>query len=104
MIELPSKVKVGTYTYSVAPVSERLGDDVGDMDTQALTIRVYTKDQSDVQVLGTLLHEILHAIWQTRALPKRPDEERVVENFEHGLVQLFQDNPKLLTLLKKGLK
>lgn len=62
-------------------------------------------------VSNTLLHEIIHcAVWygglKDDGAPLENDnkEEHVVNVLTNQLCQIFRDNPKILTVIKKGLK
>ena len=103
LASMPKKIKVGPHTYIVRIV-ENLQGDMAEIDTDAQSIEIVSSAASAPQVVGRLVHELLHAIWQDRDLGKRADEERVVLQYESGLIQLFQDNPKLLTWIRRGLK
>jgi hypothetical protein len=106
-MDLPDKIKIGPFTYKISIV-EGLVDEDGDECFGLHSFAdqtIYLLKGLPLAVLSsTLMHELLHAIWTTRALPKRPTEERVVENFEVGLLSLFQDNPELIDIIQKGLK
>ena len=47
----------------------------------------------------TLLHEILHGVWNEYNLQEGDDEERTVSTMATGLTQVFLDNPKIGKLL-----
>lgn len=100
---LPKKIKIGPHTYAVAVVDCVPDEDetLAQIDTNALLIQVIRKCPSASVVAGNIFHECLHGIWHERGLGKRPDEERVVLQFEGGMIQLFQDNPKFLRWFKK---
>jgi hypothetical protein len=105
---IPTPIKVGTLTYTVEtffPLKDpETNEEVAGLcvfDTQ--TIKVNGIAASNEYVVDTVLHELLHAVWSERGLPKTPKEERAVKALGTGLVALFQDNPKLLAWVKKGL-
>jgi hypothetical protein len=59
---------------------------------------------------NTLLHELVHAaVWYGGLrddgfpLEKEKDEEHVVNVLTNQLCQIMKDNPKILTILAKGL-
>ena len=103
---LPKKIKIGPHTYTVAIVEHVTGDDeaLAQIDTSALLIEIIRRCPSASIVAGNAFHECLHGIWHERGLGKRPDEERVVLQFEGGVIQLFQDNPKFHRWFKKCIK
>jgi hypothetical protein len=106
---LPLRVKVGAYDYRLV-LSEDWGPDGedtwGHCDANTYVIHVYGLRHAPNPefVVGVVIHEILHAVWDERHLGKRPDEEKVVSRLEVGLLSLFRDNPKLINWIKKGLK
>ncbi|MHB8414014.1 MAG: hypothetical protein ACYDB1_01270 [Acidiferrobacteraceae bacterium] len=52
----------------------------------------------------TLLHEILHGVWEHRKLPDRAYEEATIRALASGLFEVFRDNPGLLSHLNKLVK
>lgn len=110
---MPKKIKIGAYDWTVIL---RSGDGVG---KQALCgqahfdvqqIWLYTKNLTGPDhVVGIVLHEALHVIFENQGLgklkPKKDErEEQIVLAFEAGLVSLLRDNPKLLLWMKRSLR
>jgi hypothetical protein len=67
-------------------------------------------NSTDRDIANTLLHEIVHAsVWygglkdDGAALEDDKHEEHVVNVLTNQLCQIFRDNPKILTIIKKGL-
>ena len=57
------------------------------------------------ELADTLLHESLHAICNTMgANIKEYDEEEVITFLSHGIITMFNDNPKMLDEFKRLLK
>lgn len=107
LAKMPDKIRVGTQEYTVSAVSGLTSDEGevnGLCEPQHLRIGVDDGLVSKALVVDTLFHEVLHAIWDERSLPNKPNEERAVRSLATGIVGLFQDNPKLLTWIKQGLK
>lgn len=48
----------------------------------------------------TIIHEVLHGLWQYHGLPQRPTEERAVTALAQGLATVFRDNPGLATYIE----
>jgi hypothetical protein len=96
--KLPKALKIGPHVYTVRLVDGIPGEEgeitFAQIDTSALLIEVIRNCPSSSIVAGHVIHECLHGIWHERNLGKRPDEEKVVLQFESGLIQLAQDNPK----------
>lgn len=61
-------------------------------------------DLQDMDAVYGVVHEMLHGIWDSRKIPERPREERVVTELAWGLAGAFRDNPGLLTYMDKLLK
>ena len=51
-------------------------------------------DQPPRQELNSVLHELLHAVWDHFNLPQE-DEEKCVTAMANGITELFVRNPKL---------
>lgn len=110
---LPKKLKIGAYDWRV--VLEEGDDKHGEADFEFHILKLWpTTLRSPAHVVGILLHECLHVIFDNEDLLDTiagirvhnadDDEETIVVGFEQGLVSLFRDNPKLLTWIKKCLK
>jgi hypothetical protein len=63
-----------------------------------------TPDQSAQQQADTLIHEIFHAIWATRALPDPITEEECVHRLASGWATVMRDNPELCMVLEQALR
>lgn len=105
---LPKKVKLGPYDWRIV-LQDGHSDHCGMADFEEQTIQLWGDDlTSPGHCVGIFLHECLHVIYDNRDLGNVAVgldlEETVVIGFEHGLIQLFRDNTKLLTWMKKGLK
>ena len=55
--------------------------------------------QTTQQQADTLIHEVFHAIWATRALPPMVEEEECVTRLASGWTTVIRDNPELLPML-----
>lgn len=106
---LPRKIKLGAYDWTVS-LEEGIHDKCGEADFEPQVIRLWPESLTSAgHVVGILLHECLHVLYDIAGLAKargsKDDrEETIVMGFEQGLISLFRDNPKLLTWIKKGLK
>lgn len=108
---LPKKLKIGAYNYDIVTLPDYItGDDdrkkwgLCSPSEQKLTLANIEGMPSSEMLVGLLIHEVIHAIWNDRNLKPRETEENIVLAFEVGLVSLFRDNPGLLDWIKKGLK
>lgn len=108
---LPKKIKI-----SFADVDIEASDDTkfaeenfGEYDSRNNRITI-SSNSTDRDIANTLLHEIVHAsVWygglkdDGAALEDDKHEEHVVNVLTNQLCQIFRDNPKILTIIKKGL-
>jgi hypothetical protein len=108
---LPKKIKI-----SFADVDIETSDDAkfaeenfGEYDSRNNKITI-SSSSTDRDIANTLLHEIVHAsVWygglkdDGAALEDDKHEEHVVNVLTNQLCQIFRDNPKILTIIKKGL-
>ena len=104
---IPSPIKIGVNRYAVEVVDiidPNDNDCCAIIEPETQIIKLVRSHTTAMRVVGSLLHEVLHGIWDDRGLPNKPDEERVILQLESGLVQLFHDNPKLLTWIKRGIR
>jgi hypothetical protein len=106
--EVPSPVKIGAYDWHIQP--EEGDDKHGEADFENHLIRIWVGTiTSPSHLVGIVLHECLHVIFDNEKLSKlkkdkEDREEQIVLGFEAGLVSLFRDNPKLVNWIKKWLK
>jgi hypothetical protein len=106
---LPRRIKVGAYDWRIK-IDTEPSEDYGEANYDKAEITVWPANhQSPERLVGTVIHELLHVIYENEQLAgagvvSREPEERIVGGFETGLVSLFRDNPKLLNWIKRGLK
>src|SRR5215467_5480578 len=94
---LPRTIKLGPYDWSVA-VIEGDSDDCAQATFHDHHFRLWPANlNSPGHVVGVVLHECLHVIYDAQGLSKakRDREETIVLGFEAGLTALFRDNRKL---------
>jgi len=109
---LPKKIKISFEDVSLVVSSDaKFKDENFGMFESKDAMITLADDQSDTALANTLLHEIVHAaVWygglkdDGAALEDDKIEENVVNILSNQLCQIFRDNPKILTLIKKGLK
>lgn len=97
---LPTKVRVGCFTYEVIVGSERehnTTDAYGFVDTAYRVISLHpVMTRNDAA--NTLLHEAIHAINDAYGLRRdsenSPTEEEYTRQIANGLCAFFQDNPE----------
>lgn len=99
------RIKVGyaDYTVKAIPPERDNGDDYGSCDPVTQTIYL-SKDVAAGAQASTLIHELIHACFQTTSLPDEGlTEEDVCRGLEGPLTALLRDNPKLPGLIRKAL-
>lgn len=108
-MKLPSKVKINTYTYTISeedePTSSKIPDQAVwgfcDWTKQEIVIR---KGCTTERKRNTLLHEIMHAVFESvHANPSSMRADEIEEYFVvHGapiLVDVLRDNPAVVKYL-----
>ena len=93
MNQLPNKVYVMGHEYIIEQMSDTLFEDMdayGDCSDDKRRIRIYCKTAPAI-TRDTLLHEILHACWNTLGLNKSEEEEKVVNSISTVLIGVFDD-------------
>lgn len=95
--ELPESLKIGyadwtVDTESTAPVSEETIV-FGLCEKATHTIK-YFRGYNDNHLRNTVLHEVLHAIWDAHGLSDEEPEETVVSSLANGLQAVLRDNPE----------
>lgn len=99
-LPLPDEIKVGFRSYRVFLHAEELagpdGPAVGQCRHNASEIHVATS-QPPREIANTLLHEIMHGIWDVYTLGEtvKNDEESIVNCLTNGLCGVIRDNPGL---------
>ena len=107
--EIPRTLKIGAFDWTVV-IDE--GDSglygLARYDTSELILWSKNHTSAD-RVVGTALHECLHAIFENHGLGKlkrnkAAREEAIITGFESGLISLFRDNPRFVTWMRKWLR
>ena len=96
-MKLPDTIKIGlrTYTLEVKDVVTNSDDVLWGLCDRA-SGKIEITQHHDLPVMqDTLVHEVLHAVYDDRGLEKGDEEERIVKALATGLVQVLVDNPKL---------
>ena len=102
---IPPAVKVGFMTYNIEFVRDLRDTQhnrlFGQQDYTNSRISLDDSTTSADQVHNTVLHEVMHAVWKMMELPHEPEED-YVSRLTNGLHTVFQENPKLVDMFKKG--
>ena len=103
----PKAVKLGPYTIPIVFDREamRVAGGNGAYNPDMSTIVLQDNNSLDVE-RDTVLHELLHAIWQMTNLTKRyPDQEedsdgeKIIMDLSPRILELLQRNPALVRYL-----
>jgi hypothetical protein len=103
---LKKTIKVGPHTWNIN-VSE-MGEDKpetwGLTDSNTLTITIDSRVPSSAFAVGVMIHELYHAMLYSFGVKQPKKEEAAAQFVESAFTTVFQDNPWLMTWIKKGLK
>lgn len=107
MAKCPGTIKINGFKWRILTSEaawRRLGGDdcVGRTYNSQYTI-LAQPGVSDVQEeAGTVLHEVLHAVWKHAfSSSGEADQEGIVSAMELPLLSVIRDNPKLLAYLQR---
>lgn len=102
----PSAIRVGYQHVTVRAMG--LGEAYGRYNQKEAYIH-YSTEQPQRELVNTIIHEVLHAVFYTSSLSQHPvfdkeeDEELVAAATANALTQVFLDNPRLLDWIKDNL-
>ena len=98
---VPTHIKLGYRTLVIEP---KIMDDFGEYVNNENKI-LYNSKQTPPELVNTIIHELLHAIWQDRVAELVSDkkEETIVNALANGLMTLLCDNPDMLKFLTDGM-
>jgi cob(I)alamin adenosyltransferase len=99
MHDIPTVVKVGAVDYRIV-LDGTSADEYGACDTATQTIHL-SKNQTAQTVADTMLHEIMHAIWNESGIfmHKRPTEETIVRTMSTWTKMVLRDNPHVAAFI-----
>jgi hypothetical protein len=91
----PKKIKIGPYNYVVELFPDATTTDHGACVYNHQTIFLSTNQHAE-RAGDTLLHEVLHAIWDVSGFDVMPDlhEESIVRGMATMLSAVLRDNPQ----------
>lgn len=102
----PKRIKVGPHRYVIHEVDKEWTEDQdahGKTNTNTHEIWVNTT-YTESHILDTLVHELLHAIWNQYGLGEKEEEETVVHRLATGWVQAMSDNEHLVKYINRTLR
>lgn len=96
----PKKVKVGPYVYKVSLFPDSTTSDHGACVYTHQTIFLNANQHAE-RAGDTLLHEVLHAVWDVAGFDIAPDlnEETIVRGFATWLSAILKENPRLVEFI-----
>lgn len=100
----PRFVKVGPYRYRIEFTAEELeNSSYAECDLKKEVIRV-RMTLSEGITRDTILHEIMHAVWDAFSVMTKTDhledvEEHVIRHLSTGVLGVLRDNPRLVAYL-----
>jgi hypothetical protein len=98
-------IRVGPFTYSVTRLpNDEAVKTYGLHNGEILEVQFREKYVSRAQEAQTVIHELMHAIWETMGLSDKDNEERTVAQLATGLAMLIRDNPALIKWIVSSLK
>jgi hypothetical protein len=99
MAEMPTTVKVGPHVYSVIRKSGINYNGICEFDTLQICVKKRLRKSKAQEIL---LHEILHACTHPSLNGDKPyKDEEFVDGVTPTLLQVLQENPKLLEYLTR---
>lgn len=105
-IVIPKRIKIGPHRYTIHEVGKEWSEDQdahGKTNTNTHEIWINTTYTTS-HILDTLIHELLHAIWNQYGLGEKEEEETVVHRLSTGWTQVMSDNQHLVKYINQSLK
>lgn len=105
-VKLPKRVKVAAFDFKIKRFSRNEGTEFnrfGHVNVVTKRIRI-DPTCGRAQVLETLTHELLHAVYWAYGLEEGDKEERIVAAMATGWTQVMRDNPHIVKFYTKSLK
>lgn len=109
MTRLPKSIKIGGLVYQIKRVKDLKNDKGeslwGQFSPPDGAIYLDSKLPDNRQAVDTLVHEILHGIFAAYKLhASTRDEERIVSCVARGLLEVFSNNPKLVSFIQEEVR
>lgn len=91
------KLKVSYREYSIEQKDEVLEEAQAAARVDKYKHKIeYSANYPDTEVVDSLLHEVLHVLWDLHIKEDEAEEEKAVTMLAHGLTALIKDNPKFI--------
>lgn len=104
-MDMPTKMRIGYRDYAVEvwpPNVACAARKYGECDSANSVIRIDTCYGPAVTA-ETLLHEVLHACYESGNIDGEDDEERTVSAMSKQLAQVWRDNPDFVAFMSEAL-
>jgi len=85
-------IKIGYMSYPIIFIDQ---EDCGTCNAELGIITINSKLPLEQQAV-TLLHEVMHGMWEYMRLPTKADEETAVDGLSRCMATVLLDNPDLL--------
>ena len=103
--KIPTTVHVAPYDVTIGHLTgEEAAKNFGMFVPEHMAIRIRSEFSTPQQAADTVLHEVLHAVWQVAGLSPKDSEERIVATLSTSLCGLIQRNEHLVDWLVAALK
>jgi len=106
-VNLPKRVRIGYRSYRVVEWPEheaRAAGRYGETDRLSHVIRIQVRGVPVNQAAETLLHEIMHCIYEGQGVHQGDDEERTVSAVSIGLASAMVSNPDVFAWIAKRIR
>ena len=97
-------IRVGPFDIALTQLEGKSRDNnMGEFCDTQLTISMREHYNNPQQEAETLLHELLHAIYEVMGVRSKDGEERIISQMSLGMASVIRDNPTLIDWLKEKL-
>ena len=104
-VNLPKSIRGGYRDFTIVEWNSReavSASRYGECDKMQAIIRVDTQ-WGQVKAANTLLHEVMHAVYDISKLQDDDKEERIVAAISSQLTQVWRDNPEFVAFMSECL-
>lgn len=107
-LKVPKKIKIGYSNFTISSTDKdwKIKNKAVGLCAVEKSLIEYCKEQSDSEIVNTIIHEILHAVIYIFDVEfdTVKKEEYVVKKLANGLQTLLIDNPEFLSWLMQVCK
>ena len=100
-----TELRIGHQTFQLQEANKLLNE-LGYMGRchKSNGILQYSTEYPPEQIVDSVLHECLHAVWYLHLDMEEATEEHAVTMLAHGLTQMMRDNPEFFEEIQEMLK